>query len=313
MYKELADHTHVIDESAHEHHDATLFDSCGELLPVQEEKEQHFNIDRNQEDGEIERFQKTGDLRILEKVYEKRIPTLWTWIRMHYIPGVTCCSKQDLFSEFTIVFLNAAQKYKRSRGAFNTCLYTFLLNRIKNIKNSRYAKKRTPEFYKGPISDMLRSLDYTYDNKEGSEVTLKDLIPDSSVLSLASKINLEEALDILSQNNKTVKSFLRDLSEGNTLCNLLKKYKTRTGHIKISPVKKSLLVGRKNKVKKFIKDHGRLKGDFRLKHYCLQKNRLYYTVEMKKTKETKDILRAIRQIRCKKSEYLQKIVGENVI
>jgi len=167
-----------------------------------------FCIDRDKEDKEVARFQKTGDLDLLDRVYQKRIPTLWNWTHKHYIPGVTCCSKQDLFAEFTVVFVTAAQKYNKKRGAFNTCLYTFLLNRIKNIKGSRYAKKRMPLHYCGPISGMIRSLDYVYNNKDGSEVSLKDTLTDGSRDGkVPDKLHLEETLDILAPKNETIKGF----------------------------------------------------------------------------------------------------------
>ena len=272
-----------------------------------------FDIDRDKEDKEVARFQRTGDLDLLDKVYQRRIPTLWNWTHVHYIPGVTCCSKQDLFAEFTVVFVTAAQKYDKKRGAFNTCLYTFLLNRIKNIKGSRYAKKRIPLYYSGPISGMIRSLDYVYNNKDGSETTLKDTLTDGSKDGgVPNKLHLEETLDILAPKNETIKGFLRGLSAGNSLSALLSKYKTKKGSFKLKKwMIKKLNVKRRypKMVADLIEKQGCISGHFKLIDYKVTKTRLRYKVEMHKTEETEYIIKTIRKLKRNKEDYIHKIKG----
>ena len=203
-------------------------------------------IDRDQEDSDVHEFQKTGDLELLEKLYKNRIPTLKSWASKNYYPGLTS-SVEDLFEDLSVVFVNAAEKYNKSRGAFNTCLFTFLLNRIKNLHSSKYAKKRISEEYDGPLNSMILSLDFSYGEGDGSELTLKDFIP--------SKVDPEESLDFrdtisfLSKDNPIVKDVFRKICAGNSLAAVLKEYKIRNGSINLSNRKKDLnkLKSRRNK------------------------------------------------------------------
>jgi len=268
-----------------------------------------IKIDRKKENEEVERFQITGDIQILERVYEKRIPTLWKWTSTHYIPGLTCCSREDLFAEFTLVFVKAAQEYQRKRGPFNTCLFTFLLNRIKNIKNSRYTKKRRAKDYYGPLSGMVLSLDYSYSDKEGSEVSLKDIIPDEKEIAKHPITNLllEETLDMLSQKNHDIKEFFRKLSDGNSLTTLIKEYRIRTGSLKLTRTQVKQLSGKRrcvNIVSDLIKKKGGVKESFSIVDYEVKRTLLHYRIEMKKTNEVDFILKTIRKLRKNRLEYL---------
>jgi len=266
-------------------------------------------IDKEKENKEVKRFQMTGDIQILERVYEKRIPTLWKWTSNHYIPGLTCCSREDLFAEFTLVFVKAAHEYQIKRGTFNTCLFTFLLNRIKNIKSSRYAKKRRAKDYDGPLSGMVLSLDYSYSNKEGSDVSLKDIIPDEKEIAKhpATNLLLEETLDMLSQKNHDIKEFFRKLSDGNSLTTLIKEYRIRTGSLKLTRPQVKLLSGKRrcvNIVSNLIKKKGGVKESFSIVDYEVKRTLLHYRIEMEKTNEVDFILKTIRKLRNNRHEYL---------
>jgi len=284
------------------------------LVDVKEEEiEDPFDIDRDQENQDIFKFQKTGDEDLLVKVYHQRVPTLWKWTSMHYIPGLTSTSQQDLFAEFTVVFVTAAHKYDIKRGSFNTCLYTFLDHRIKNIKSRQFAKKRRPKDYKGPITGMMRSLDYTYSNKEGSEVSLKDMLPDRRVdRDVSTNIFFEETLNLLSHENESVKKFMRKLGDGYSFSSLLSEFKTHSGSLKLTPTQtKQLSTKRKcvRIVRDIIKERGKLKSEFKLRDYTIKKNRLHYRVELNKTEETDLIMKSIRKLKRNREDYLDQIEG----
>ena len=268
-------------------------------------------IDRDEEDKQILEFQKTGDLKLLEKVYINRIPTLRHWVSKHYYPGLIA-SPNDLFGELAIVFMKAAEKYD-GRASFNTCLFTFFVNRIKNIKSGKYAKKRISEEYKGPLSNMILSLDYSYNDKDGSEVTLKDVIPLNDSLDkhyLVKNHMLDETINILSENDDKVKGLLTKISDGSSLTSLLKEYKTRTGNITVSSYQaKRINKNSKRLVKKLLKKIGKINDKFNLVKYSVQDCVVSYEIELKKTPEADEVMRTIRDLRKNKEFYLEKIKG----
>lgn len=270
-------------------------------------------IDREEENRDVIEFQKTGDMKILEKIYKNRIPTLKTWTRQHYYPGLTL-SPEDLFEEFSCVLVKAAEKYEAKRGvSFNTCLFTFLLNRVKNIKSSKYAKKRIADEYSGPISGMILSLDFTYNDSDGSQVTLKDIIASPETKEdghISKKAFFEETLNILSASaSPEFKDFLVKISEGGSVTALIKEYKMKTGSVKISNAMQRKL--NKRKSKKIVSDliKNEVNNKFKLISYTVDKNSINYEIELNKTKETDKIMKTIRDLRKNKEIYIGRIKG----
>lgn len=269
-------------------------------------------IDRDQEDAAVEHFQKTGDLKSLEQVYKQRIPTIRSWANKHYYPGLTF-SVEDLFEDLSVVFVKAAERYDRQRGPFNNCLYIFFENRLKNIKNSRHAKKRLPEDYEGPAIGMVLSLDYAYNASDGSEVTLKDVIPANNPTETDYVLNntyMDETLNILSRNNPQFREFLGKIGEGNSLVSLIREYKTRKGTVKISKSQAEQFGTRK--CSRMVADliRAEVDGDFKLVGYEVEgTSRLRYEIELKKTKETDQFMRSLRELRKNKEFYQRKLQG----
>jgi hypothetical protein len=212
-------------------------------MPEPKRKEQNlFNdvkysgtpIDRKQENKDVAEFQKNDDLVILEKIYKDRIPTLRHWVSQHYYPGLVA-SEEDLLSELSLVFVKAAKSYDIEKGDFNTCLYTFLLNRLKNIKSEQHAKKRSSEEYKDSKSGMVLSLDYSYENNDNG--CLFGFFSNTSKLTdhvmADSNMNVSEILSVLSDNDKTMHEFLIEIGKGHTITDLSKNFKIRKGKIQI--------------------------------------------------------------------------------
>jgi hypothetical protein len=292
-----------------------VIDKTIESVKTHEDKfvdviDETVSIDRYQEDAAVEEFQKTGDLKILEEVYKARIPTIRSWANKHYYPGLTF-SVDDLFSDFSVVFVKAAEKYNRSRGAFNTCLFTFLLNRLKNIKNSKHAKKRLSEEYSGPAVGMILSLDYSYNTSDGSEVTLKDVIPSDNPTEtdyVLTNTYMDETLNVLSNNDENFKQFLSKIGDGNSLVSLIREYKTRQGTIKLSSDDAKRFSSRKcnRLVTDLIKD--KISDDFKLLGYKIEgTSHLRYEVELKRTEETDKFMKSLREIRKNKESYMDKL------
>lgn len=270
-------------------------------------------IDRDQEDQDVTEFQKTGDLELLEKVYKSRIPTLKSWAAKNYYPGLTT-SVEDLFEDLSLVFVNAAEKYDKNKGKFNTWLFKLLLNRLKNLHNAKYAKKRKSDEYDGPMNGMILSLDYSYSDGDGSELTLKDIIP--SKTDVEESLGFRDSVDFLSKDNPLVKEFFNKICAGNSLASLIKEYKTRSGTIDLSRSKNDLLKLKSGKNKRLVADiikARRIKNrDFKLIEYQLggsKGNKLIYTVEMRKTEETDFLIKFIRNLKKHKEYYLSKMRG----
>jgi hypothetical protein len=269
-------------------------------------------IDRKEENKLVMEYKRTGDLDILSKIYEKRIPTLRTWVRQHYYPGLSI-SREDFFEELTVIFMHSIEKYDIKRADFNTCLFNFLLNRIKNIKNRMHAKKRIPENYNGPLSSMVLSLDYSYNDQEGSEVTLKDVVSENMYHEeddVLDKMHLNDIISSLSKGDDTLKEFFSGLSEGKNVTELMKEYKTKKGVIRIDSVHVKKLKNKKCKktVSKILKEKNKFESDFDIIDFDLKgKSSLAYTVELNKTPETDFIMKSMREMRKNKDYYLESI------
>lgn len=272
-----------------------------------------IDIDRKEENESIQRYQDTGDMSILEEVYIRRIPTLKNWSLKYYYPGLEL-SIDDFMEELSIVFVKAANKYNIEKGSFNTCLYTYLNNRIKNMKNSTHAKKRRPENYDGPISGILLSLDHSYSNdKGGGETTLRDVLTkqesgdDTEVVRAT---NFQETVRLLSNGNDILKSVFIKLGQGSTLSSIIRDLKTRKGEMKVTSKELKSLEsdnydGLKDVIVKKLKisDQEFVVVDYRL----VGANRISYSIEFKDTEEAKLIQKTIKDLRKNKEEYIRKI------
>jgi len=273
----------------------------------------NIDIDRKEENESIMLFQETGDMSLLESIYIARIPTLKNWALKYYYPGLEL-SIDDFMEELSIVFIKAANKYNIEKGSFNTCLYTYLNNRIKNMKNSTHAKKRRPENYDGPVSGILLSLDYSYSNdKGGNATTLIDILKShesGDASGFANNTNFYETVDLLSDGNDMLKSVFIKLGEGNTLSSIIREIKTVKGNLKVT--KRELKILQDDNYTS-LKDVIVKKTDIEdlnftvLDWELIGKNKISYAIELKDTEEAKLIQRTIKDLRKNKEEYIKKI------
>jgi len=266
------------------------------------------NVDRKEENRLVDEFQKSGDVEILEDVYIRRIPTLANWALRFYYPGLEI-SIDDFMEELSIVFIKAANKYKIEKGSFNTCLYTYLTNRIKNMKNSTHAKKRRPENYDGPISGILLSLDHSYSNGGDGEKTLKDFLDAKEGRyhkRALSETHFKDTVNVLSSGNDILKEVFVRLGEGSTLSSILKGYKTVKGSINLT---KDEINGLDNSsLKDILIVQKKIEGsNFVITNFNLVDLKASYTLEFDDTEETKLIKKSIKKIRTNKDEYISKI------
>lgn len=268
-------------------------------------------IDRTEENKLIKRFQETGDMAILEDVYIKRIPTLKNWALKFYYPGLEL-SIDDFMEELSIVFVKAANKYNIAKGSFNTCLYTYLNNRIKNMKNSTHAKKRRPDKYDGPVSGILLSLNHVYsNNKSDGEATLQDILSKTESNNEGEKLsNFKETVKFLSDGNDILHSVFVKLGEGSTLSSIIKEFKTLKGNVDVSSKEiQDLESNNYMSLKDVITEKEGLDSqEFVIVNYSLVgKDKISYSIEFKETEEVKMIKRKIKDLRKNKEEYIKKI------
>lgn len=284
-------------------------DEFSEKLPIPKKdmwkEHKAIVIDRNQEDKDVAEFQKTGNMQLLEKIYNNRIPTLKVWATKHFYPGLAM-SQDDLFEELSVVFVKAAQKFDKARGNFNTCLFNFLLNRIKNMKNGMHAKKRVSETYEGPRSGMILSLDFPYNDKDGADITLKDVIPDPEFDGKKSQI--DDTIDVLSGGDDVIKDFLYKVSHGESVSNLLKEAKQKAGTFKVNNnAIKKIKLGGKKAIKELLKNNKVFDQEFDVVEYGINDSELNFKVQLRKTKEFELISKAIRNFKKNKKQYISKI------
>jgi len=273
-----------------------------------------IHINREEENADIEKFQKTGDYSILDKIYKNRIPTLKSWASKNYYPGLEL-TIDDFMEELSIVFVKAASKYKRDKGSFNTCLYTYLTNRIKNMKNSTHAKKRRPKDYEGPLSGIVLSLDHEYENdKSGNETTLKDILASKSSVDVDStykEMNFNETLGILSNGNPILKSIFVKIGEGNSLSSIIQASKIKTGSFFISENEMNTIAKHgETAVKELIQEIEDIEDEFLVSDFNVQEDSLIeYTIEFEKTEESEMIKDAIKRLRKEKDSIIREIRG----
>lgn len=273
-----------------------------------EEKSVFAKINRKQEDKDVDTFQKTRDASLFEKIYEARIPTLQIWARRYQY---LTYSKEDMFGEFCLCFTKAILTYQKKKGyAFNTYLFRLLINCAQNLQTGRRAKKRLPiGVDPNAMGRAVLSLDYSYDGKDGSENTLKDIIANkmASEDKIIDNMITDETLNTLSGKDLTIKGFLKKLSDGNTIASLIKEYKTKRGKIKISKMQAKRLNGKKA-VSKLIKRNIPIREDFMVLDYSVSNlNKLYYTIRLKKTDASDLVMRTIRRLRKDKQDILSQI------
>lgn len=271
------------------------------------------DIDRKEENSLVREYQNTGDLDILQRVYLNRIPTLKVWAIKYFYPGIST-SIDDFMGELTIVFMNAAEKYNHKKGSFNTCLYTFLSNRIKNMKNATHAKKRRPKNHIGCVSDILISMDQKYFSESDSDnSTVHDFLSSTKNKDsedFQKKIKFNDTISLLSSGDPVLKNAFTRIGNGETISSIIRDMKKKSGSIKINNKEIEFLNKNDlNSIKKIIlKNININNSDFKIIDYNLVDNSfLEYLIEFKSTEEIRHLRRRIKEIQFNRDEVLDSI------
>jgi len=163
------------------------------------------------------------------------------------------------------------------------------------------------------VHNFVYSLEHPYNNGNQENGTLQDFISDQIITKecISRNMNFQEMIQVLSNNNPSMKAFLIKVCSGNSITSAIKEMKKRQGGIKIS---KSLFkkINSGRRVKRLVKEiiSNGINDDFKLLSYHLCKgNKLQYTIEMKKTKDTDYVSKMLRKIKTNKEKILERIVS----
>jgi len=277
-----------------------------EMEKMEKIKNPSFDIDRDQEDIDVDNYQKTNNVLILEKVHKARISTLQFWASHYYY--LMDNSVEDMFAEFEERFMKAINHYNKKRGHFNTCLYTFIRNCIRNLVTKKHGLKRWPVGAKFDFNNgFLVSLDKEHQGKDGSKSTIMESV-ESQVEDCkppSRKMSLKETINILSHNNDKIKGYLKKISSGYTLASIIKECKTITGSIRINK-KQCKKLNNKKGIVKLIKTKNNIDDKFLLLDYEICKPlRVNYKIEMRKSKDADLFMKTLRKLRKNSNYYLE--------
>lgn len=282
--------------------------SVGAMEKIEKEENKAFNIDRVKEDEAVVRYQQTGDVSTIERLYEDRVPSLQFWTSHFYY--LMDNSKDDMFGEFRRQFMRAIIYYDKKRGHFNTCLYTFIRNCIINLIVSKHAKKRCPEGVDFDFNQgFVTSLNKKYDSKNGDGNTLLDVISNQleDCNKAPDKMSFNETLNILSNNDSKVKGFLKKIGDGFTLAKLIKECKTVTGSLHVKKNQYENIKSKKGIIN-LIKTNNNILAPFKLLDYEIcEPTKINYRIEMRKSKEADLFLKTIRKLRKNSGWYMSSI------
>ena len=122
-----------------------------------------FGIDRVQENEEIKEYLRTGDQRLFETFYRRRIPTI------KYLANKYKWLSEDAFSEILVVFVRTVEGYGKNGKTtdFNTFFFSSVKNNFSNVAKKKFRKKRTTSEGHDPAYHTV-SLDSCIDGNNDS-------------------------------------------------------------------------------------------------------------------------------------------------
>ena len=266
-----------------------------------------FKINKKEENQDIVEYQNTKDEKILQKVYDRRLPSLNYWANHFYYLADSSC--EDMVSELRVKFFQAVLTYEKGKGHFNSWLYTLILNCLKNLLIKKKAKKRRPAHMENTIHDFVLSLNEKRSNSDGEKNTLMDTISDTpSEKETHYGLSFEETLNTISHKNKVIHGYFKRISNGETLSELIKEKNIIEGYV---PVKKTQMSKIKSKrdVSKLIKSYEKISDDFKILEYkkC-SATKVEYTIEMKENKNIDLLLGHIKKMRKNENYYKSHMV-----
>jgi len=133
-------------------------------------KSKEPQLDRKLENQQVLEYQKTKSEELLNTIIQNRLPTLEYFANLKYHDGIRIYvgDKSDLASALKVPLINAINQFKPDLRDFNTLVYTYIENYIRNINSACFAKRRKNE--------GIFSLDQTVIESQHSTITYEDMV-----------------------------------------------------------------------------------------------------------------------------------------
>ncbi len=157
-------------------------------------------IDRKEENKDVLEYVETGDDKLFEKIYHRRLSTI------NYLAHQYYWLSEDAASEIKIVFIKTVRGYKKNKRKtdFNTFFYSSVKNHFVNMIKYKYRKKRTtiddadPLFKTTPLDEFLN---------EDSNLQRHELV-DNNQKNPYDLFSYEVLADFLSKDNQMIKDII---------------------------------------------------------------------------------------------------------
>ena len=292
-------------------------------------------IDRDKEDGMVNKYQKTKNTDILKGLYETRKQTLKVWAKRY---SYLSMSEEDLLSDVTMIWQKCVNQYEYKpkkrvvrtkkgnfvfgrngkkkiifkRTPFNTFLYSSLRNYMSNISKRQHSKKRVDSEGR-PQELRLMSLDYEYNTSksDSKKVCLKDMLA-SQEPGTESKYSTDTLIEDISKGDDEITGVLRRfVSDGhikkisNACQNIVEQIKVRKKDVKIFQGHKGTA---RKKLKGFIDKSNKYSKGYRLLNFRFDDKSRVITFEVKR-KDTRVLRKTIRAL----EKYKNKISSGSVV
>ncbi len=153
-----------------------------------------FGIDREEENQEVKTYLRTGDERIFERVYQRRLRTI------EYLAKKYSWLSEDAGSEIRMVLVKTVNGYgcNGKTTDFNTYFFSSVKNHFSNIAKKKYRKKRMTFDGFDPANKTV-PLDSFMDDNEGSSQFHELISPDDETTK--NKLKMDHYLHMFSDGN----------------------------------------------------------------------------------------------------------------
>lgn len=280
--------------------------------------------DRKEEDELVKLYQRTGDQKAHNRLFEIRKSTISVWARRY---AWVCDSEEDLFSELSLVWLRCVQKYKYEadvrpvrtkeghlvkdendkiktvfkRTPFNTFLFTSFKNHILNTIKKKYSKKRLDDDG-NPVEFGMKSLDFEY-GEDGEGANLYELIPGVSNPE-PTQIGADWIIEEISKGDKCVEDVLRKFVADGYIKDIKTACMLKNDVLKLTKRDREFLIAGGLKAHLYLKDmivkSKKFKDSFLISSYQIYNKKVIFEVIVSdralKSKVVKAIERAKKRL-----------------
>ena len=288
-------------------------------------------IDRDKEDGMVNKYQKTKNTDILQGLYETRKQTLKVWAKRY---SYLSMSEEDLLSDVTMIWQKCVNQYEYKpkkrvvrtkkgnfvfgrngkkkiifkRTPFNTFLYSSLRNYMSNISKRQHSKKRVDSEGR-PQELRLMSLDYEYNTSksDSKKVCLKDMLA-SQEPGTESKYSTDTLIEDISKGDDEITGVLRRFVSDGHIKKISNACQNIVEQVKLCRKDAKIFGGHKGtarkELKKIISESNKYPRGYKLLNFRFDDKSRIVTFEVKR-KDTRILRKTVRAL----EKYKKKITS----